>query len=229
MAGFMSDRLSTSLRVERRTIAGALAAELGHDLQGPLNLFRLNIERLARGEALDEEDVSLLREELARLSLLNGRLRELAKASLLKVACSPRELVALALAAHPTPPELEIDVADAVSFQCDAQLLSHALRELVDNAVEARAARAGVRFEHGAVSGFCVWDDGEGFSIDPQRAQAWGVTTRPGGAGLGLTVALRAARAHGFNLELRRIPPRTEAWLLIPSAELRGQPSTEPA
>jgi signal transduction histidine kinase len=225
MAGFTSDRVSTSAQAERRAVVGALAAELGHDLQGPLNLFRLYTERLARGEKLDEEDVSLLQEELGRLSHLNGRLREVSRTSLAKVACSPRELVALALAGRQTSPEVEVDATDAVTIPCDPQLLSLALRELVDNALQARATRAGVRYQHGPVPGFCVWDDGDGFSIATASAQAWGVTTRPGAAGLGLTLALRVARTHGFNLELRRVPPHTEAWLLIPTTEPGAEPT----
>ena len=221
----MVDRVFTSGRAERRAVAGALAAELGHDLQGPLNLFRLCTERLARGETLDQEDVSLLQEELARLSHLNGRLRELSRTSLNKVACSPRELVALALAGRQTPSDVEVDATDAVSVRCDPQLLSLALRDLIDNALEARATRAGVSFQHGAAPGFCVWDDGEGLSHATPSPQAWGVTTRPGAAGLGLTLALRVARAHGFNLELRRVPPRTEAWLLIPLAAFSAEPT----
>lgn len=221
----MVDPVSTSLRAERRAVAGALAAELGHDLQGPLNVFRLYTERLARGEMLDEEDVSLLQEELGRLSHLNGRLRELSRTSLDKVACSPRELLVLALAGRQNSSEVEVDATDAVSIRCDPQLLSLALRELVENALEARATRAGVRFQHGAASGFCVWDDGDGFSLPISSAQAWGGTTRPGAAGLGLTLALRVARAHGFNLELRRVPPRTEVWLLVPIGELSGEPT----
>ena len=219
MAGFTSDRLPNSARAERRAVAGALAAELGHDLQGPLNLFRLCTDRLARGDHLDQEDVSLLQEELARLSQLNGRLRALARTSLAKVACSPREVVTLALGGRQTVAKLEIDASDDVSVRCDPELLSQALRELIDNAVEARATRAGVRYQHGAAPGFCVWDDGDGFSLATPNARAWGVTTKPGAAGLGLTLAMRVARAHGFDLELRRVPPHTEAWLLIPVIE----------
>lgn len=108
---------------------------------------------------------------------------------------------------------------------CDKELLGQALRELCDNALEAKATRAGVRFQAGPAAGFCVWDDGPGFSLDVQRALAWGVTTRPQAAGLGLTVALRAARAHGFDLELRRAGELTEAWVLIPArAWTRGSP-----
>ena len=219
-----------SAPTERRAVAGALAAELGHDLQGPLNLFRLNTERLARGEALDSEDVSLQEEELRRLSQLSARLRELARASLHRVACSPRELVELALASPQPLPELELELepGDGVSLLCDKGLLSRALRELIDNAVEAKASRAGVRFQSGPAPGFCVWDDGAGFSLGSDAAQAWGVTTRPGAAGLGLSLALRAARAHGFTLELRREPSRTEAWLLIAARPLAPQEHAKP-
>ncbi|HEX2873336.1 MAG TPA: hypothetical protein VHP33_18890 [Polyangiaceae bacterium] len=206
---------------DRRAVVAALAAELGHDLQGPLNLLRLSLERLTRGDALDQEDLSLLGEELERLGQLNTRLRGLARASasLQRVACSPRRLVALALSDGPIA-GLEVDATDQVEFACDPTLLAYALRELVANALEARQAQAGVRFEQGATPGFCVWDDGAGFELGVEAALAWGTTTRPAAAGLGLTVALRAARAHGFNLELRRAPPYTEAWLLVPAREL---------
>lgn len=220
----MTDRVLPSPKAERRLAVGALAAELGHDLQGPLNLFRLHAERLARGEALDEEDLGLLGEELERLRVIGGRLRELARVSGQKVACTPRQLVELALGG--TALELETEATDSVTVVCDPRLLSQALRELIDNAIEAKATRAGVRFEAGDAPGFCVWDDGGGLTLSIETALAWGVTTRPFAAGLGLTLALRAARAHGFNLELRRVPPRTEAWILIPPRELAPQVAT---
>lgn len=218
-------------RLERRVAVGALAAELGHDLQSSLNLFRLSVERLGRGDALDQEDLGLLVEELERLSHLNRRLRELSRSSLQKAPCNPTQLVELALAlravAFVAPPalelelelEIEIDMTRELSFSCDPGLLSQALRELIDNALEARVTRAGVRFDAGASPGFCVWDDGAGFQLSHEAALGWGATTRTGAAGLGLTLALRAARAHGFKLELRRVPPLTEAWLWLPAHE----------
>jgi signal transduction histidine kinase len=221
-----TDRVLPSPTAERRLAVGALAAELGHDLQGPLNLFRLHAERLARGETLDEEDLSLLREELERMSVISGRLRELARVSGQKVACTPRQLVDLAVATLDRAPELETDATDGVTLVCNPTLLSQALRELADNALAAKATRAGIRFQAGEAAGFCVWDDGQGLELSTPRALAWGVTTRPFAAGLGLTVALRAARAHGFDLQLRRVPPRTEAWILIPPRELAGQAAT---
>jgi signal transduction histidine kinase len=209
----------------RRAALAALAAELGHELQGPLNLFRLTQERLARGAQLDAEDLSLLGEELDRLSRLCGRLRELARSPLSLRSTSPRALLETALASTRRPLdvgllELELDPSPPISVVCDAELLGRALRELIDNALEARCSRAGVRFQAGAQTGLCVWDDGPGLELEPALAMAWGVTTRQGAAGLGLTLALRAARAHGFSLELRRNVPLTEAWLWVPERAL---------
>lgn len=221
----MADQ-ALSLRAERRATAGVLAAELGHDLQGPFNLFRLATDRLERGDVLDQEDISLLREELERLSLLNARLRLLAQTPLQKVARTPQQVLDVTLDGRARRAELEVDLGAAARTEtvvCDPQLLSQALGELVDNALEARSERAGVRFRAGVAPGFCVWDDGPGFEVPSERLFGWGVTTRPGAAGLGLTLALRLARAHGFNLELRRVAPLTEAWLLLPA---RGPAAT---
>ena len=218
----MADRsIEPASSLERRAAIGALAAELGHDLQGALNLFRSSLDRLTRGQALDEEDLSLLGEELERLGQLSGRLRGLARAStsLQKVVCNPRQVIDLALG-HDSFEAFAVEASEEISFACDPEVLGQGLKELIKNAVEARKAHAGVRFEQGATPGFCVWDDGAGFEVPVAAALAWGVTTRPSAAGLGLTVALRAARAHGFNLELKRVPPYTEAWLLLPAREL---------
>jgi signal transduction histidine kinase len=188
-------------------------------------LFRLSVDRLSRGEALDQEDVALLREELERLSRLSARLRELARAPLQKVACTPQQLVELALSRRQPEAlaELELETTHRMTISCDPALLSQALAELIDNALEAKRERAGVRFDVEPTPGFCVWDDGPGFELGAEKSLAWGVSTRPAAAGLGLTLALRAARAHGFALELRRAGPRTEAWLLMSPRELSAK------
>jgi signal transduction histidine kinase len=206
-------------RSARRAVFGALAAELGHDLQGPLNLFRLMTERVESGETLDAEDASLLREELERLRGLSARLRELARTSPRRAECSALEVARAALALppaiDPTTLEVELGAAEALRLSCELPLVAQALRELLDNALEARQERAGLRFEAGERPGFCVWDDGPGFALSPSAAMRFGQSTRDGAAGLGLTLALRAARAHGYRLELGRTDVHTEARLVF--------------
>jgi signal transduction histidine kinase len=212
----------------RRAVLGTLAAELGHDLQGPVNLFRLMTERARAGESFDAEDLQLLEEELARLSRIGARLRALAHRPLVKARCCVRAIVEAAVGRIDSSRSvgLELDLPDAGTsmLQCDSSLLGLALGELIDNALAAKGVRAGVRFASAGQSGFCVWDDGAGFAEDPASALGWGTTTKAGAAGLGLTLALRAARAHGFKLEITRAASLTELWLLIPAREIETGP-----
>jgi len=227
----MSDRelspRALANRAARRAAAGALAAELGHELQAPLNLFRLLAERLAKGQAPDAEDISLLLDELGRLGKINARLRELSRSALAKAEWSLDELLQQALscsaAASNLQPPLEIELgAMPPRLLCDKELLGRALAELIDNAIEARETRAGVRFEAAETPALCVWDDGAAPLLPTATASAFGATTRPGAAGLGLTMALRIARAHGFLLHLQRHGAVTEARLSFPLRDLRG-------
>jgi signal transduction histidine kinase len=200
-------------QAERRAVVGTLAAELAHEIQGPLNLFRSTIELLERGQPLDQEDVALLREELERLTKLGARLRELGRRPAKKEPCSPRELVERALIAGGFSGQVELEVQSDEPLECDAGLVELALRELLDNAFAAKTRRLGVRV---GSAGFCVWDDGGGLPLPLAAAVDWGGTTRTNAAGLGLAVAMRAARAHGFELDLRRENDLTECWLRIP-------------
>lgn len=214
----------------RRAALGALAAELGHDLQGPANLFRLTVERVRAGASLDAEDLQMLDEEVARLSHVSSRLRALAQCPLDRAVCSAQDVMRAALARADSTRELDLDLdsGGACRLKCDQQLLGLALGELLDNAAAAMATRAGLRFAASGKSGFCVWDDGAGFVVDSARALGWGVTTKAGGAGLGLTLALRAARAHGYDLEITRQGALTEVWLLIPARDIESPPSRLP-
>jgi signal transduction histidine kinase len=198
-----------------------MAAELGHDLQGPLNLFRLMTERVEQGESLDAEDASLMREELDRLRSLSQRLRELSRWSPQPAEHLAREVVRVALALPPAivPSAVELQLGDSdLAVACDLELTARALRELVDNALEARRERVGLRIELGERPCFCVWDDGAGFVREPSTVMRFGQTTREGAAGIGLTLALRAARAQGFRLELGQTDHCTEARLVLAPA-----------
>jgi signal transduction histidine kinase len=228
------DHQSLHERSQRRAILGALAAELGHELQGPANLFRLTVERVRAGASLDAEDLLMLDEELARLGRVTARLRALAQRPLRRARCAAPDVMRAAVGQADSSASLALDLvldldgAEACQLHCDQQLLELALAELLDNAWSAKSTRAGLRFAAAGKSGFCVWDDGAGFALDSSVALGWGVTSKPGAAGLGLTLALRAARAHGYDLEISRRESLTEVWLLIPAREIETEPSKLP-
>jgi signal transduction histidine kinase len=208
-------------RTERRAVFGALAAELGHDLQGLLNLLRMARARLTAGHALDAEELEAVGEEIERLADMSARLRTLVQGGEARGQVSARRLVESALEARAgrfIEQELVLELPAEAELYCDASLLGLALGELIDNALEARRTLAGVRYVAGISSGFCVWDDGAGFELDTAEAVGWGVSTKPQAAGLGLTLVLRVARAHGYRLEVLRHAERTEVWLLQPGS-----------
>lgn len=179
---------------------------------------------------MDADDLLMLDEELARLGRVTARLRALTQSPLHRARCAAQDVMRAAVEQADSAASLsfDFDSAEACQLHCDQQLLGQALAELLDNASAAKATRAGLRFAAAGKSGFCVWDDGAGFGASGATALGWGVTTKPGAAGLGLTLALRAARAHGYNLEISRHGSLTEVWMLIPAREIETEPSKLP-
>ncbi|HVY32715.1 MAG TPA: ATP-binding protein [Polyangiaceae bacterium] len=217
-----------SVRLYSSNATRALAAELGHEINGGLSFFRLIAEQLSQGKQLDAEEASALSEELQRFSSLATRLRELAKRTPERAEHTPRVLVDAACARvatpeRPLPLELRLEGDEGISVGCDLELVAEGLAALIDNALEAKQTHAGVHVTCGDGVTFRVWDDGSGFDAGagaPEQALRWGHSTRPGALGLGLTLALRAARSHGFTLAFEREDARTVAKLSIPARDV---------
>lgn len=193
----------------------AVAAEVAHELMAPINYFRSLLDRYAKDDPLDEEDIDIAREEIARLEGLLATLRRLAAHRLDRKPVSLEDL--LRPFAAPPWDALELAIDPRVRLSCDERRLILALQALAENALAARGAagRAGIAWRRGEKGPeLCVWDTGPGFSTAPRFA----VSDEPGRAGLGLTVARRTVRAHGWKLEIEReadttraaIYPRTE-------------------
>jgi signal transduction histidine kinase len=207
------DSRAPASAARERLAAALLCAEVGHDLAGPIRFLGDIVRGLARGEAPSEEEIAIAREELARLERLVARVRKGRSEAVVLAATSLDTLVARAIEASHTDLASRnivprVDVAPGLRVEADVDLAALGVAELVRNAaaaapvggevcVEARACGVGIALD--------VVDDGPGVD-DAARTTLFEplAALRAGGRGLGLAVAVRAARVHGWNIEYAR-------------------------
>ena len=122
---------------------------------------------------------------------------------------------------------LEVE-AEGVPVRCDPRKVKQILINVVQNALDASPPGAAVRVEAEPRAGGArvrVLDRGRG--LDPALAASVfdpGVTTKPRGSGIGLTVARALARQHGGELALLpREGGGTVAELTLPPDPAAGR------
>lgn len=233
MTGNLRSTLDRLSQREALAAMGELAATLAHEVRNPLTSIRLDLERAAERIESSAPERGLVDRSLEEVRRLDESLRgALTLAKHRDLDLQPvdlREVVDAALhAAAPSFSEAGVEVRHSQRSQTSVPALGNAsalqqiLLNLLLNAAQA-SERGGViavsERSHGGLAEVVVRDEGEG--MDPatlERSRDVLFTTRPGGTGLGLSVASRLAKAHGGALELESEPGRgTTARLLLPS------------
>lgn len=211
---YQDDSEDRMRRSERLATIGHIAASIGHDLRNPLSVIQSSMYILARRLSGDEQAGRHIQRILAQVELCNGII-----SNLLQLARNrpPRRepidfhsLIDKSLSALTIPQGIRVQrvIEDELSLQADAGLLSQALINLIDNALEAYGSDPGticIEVHHDATDGHVVIevaDEGPGFSQEA-IAQVFEplVTTRETGTGLGLALVKGITERHGGTVE----------------------------
>jgi signal transduction histidine kinase len=214
------DDVTELMRSNQLAAWAEMARAIAHEIKNPLTPIQLSAEHL--GRLLHDRGVSLAPEEQACLATIARQVRALYEiagefstfAKLPALAPEPTDPVALMRstaapyrAAPPAGIVIEERYEPAPPIAADRRVLSRALVNLIENALQAMpeggTLALGVRrAEDGRVE-LAVADTGPG--LEPavrRRLFEPYFSTKSSGTGLGLAIARRAAEAHGGTIEV---------------------------
>ncbi|GEM_PF-1887811 len=212
----LEDTLNFSRVMARQ---GRLLSGIGHQLRNPLHAIGIQLELLAddaRNGTPLQARIEGIRSELGRMTrTISSLLRFIRLDRIEPVRFSINDLVREAAVRHVAgkhQAEYQLDES-AQYIEADRALIAEALNNIVANAVEAMPEGGTVTFgtelldpDHVRIT---VADQGGG--IDPDHLSSifdFCFTTKAGGAGLGLSMALRIIDLHRGTLQIASHPGR---------------------
>ncbi len=216
----MTESLRRTLKklADREALAavGEFAATLAHEVRNPLTAIRIDLQRVEEG--LPENSPlrapqSRALEEIERLDATVGAALDVARTKSVDTA-TVDVLVPLRAAIHASAPEFEERGAvlnapsrrEPIHIKGDLGALEQLFLNLLLNAAQALdsggVGHVTLTLEDGMVV-VKIRDNGRGMTPDQlERVFEPLFTTRAGGTGLGLTIVLRIASAHGGDIRL---------------------------
>jgi signal transduction histidine kinase len=196
------ERIAASRRHERR-----FAADVAHELRTPLAAMRGRVELALDPRAPTEDAHATLRALEAQVARMSATVETLLAVARREIDPQDGRVDLRAIAHNLDGVEVEVLTDPMPDAEGDPEIVRRALAPLLDNA--RRHARSSVTLTLDSTAGLAriiVRDDGPG--VDPDLGEAAfepgrrGVGQPDGGAGLGLPLARRLARACGGDVSI---------------------------
>lgn len=198
---------------ERQAALGALVPVVAHNVRNPLAAIRASAQLLEHADTLDEareaaDGIITTVDRLGRwVSALVSYLHPLKPRMIERSAAQLFDAVLELLRPRLAEKDVRVDRSpwvDDATVRVDPDLMEQALYALLSNALEASprgsALRVGIR-EAPALVVLEIEDRGGGIPFIPEPGGLEpGPTTKRYGTGLGIPVAFKVCRAHGWSL-----------------------------
>jgi two-component system, NtrC family, sensor histidine kinase AtoS len=221
-------------RAERASSAAELAAGVAHEVNNPLAIISNYVELVLmdRQDANTAARLAIVRDEIKRIHRIVSSLLPFARiggaaledADLVSVVAE--SVLLLGHEAERRGVRLEPAVPAApLRVKADPSRIKQVIINLVVNALEALPAGGSVRIAlqpagAGGSAVLRVEDDGPGITREalPGLFLPFSTTTKPGHAGLGLSVCKHIVEAHGGTIACQSAPGRTSFTVELPVA-----------
>lgn len=227
----MFARLEQSFEAEKQ-----FTADASHELRTPLSVIKGACEYAERFEETPEErreTIAMIHRQASHMSELTAQLLSMTRldqgTEVLRAEIIDLSELARAVCREQDPgTRLHFEAKDAIMVRADAGLLTRLLRNLIDNAWKYGGEGGQIWVsvcQEGAQCLLSVRDDGIGIEYAEQQ-KIWqrfyqvDAARGNGGAGLGLSMVLQIARAHGGEMTLESTPGAGSVFTLhLPAAQ----------
>ncbi|MCI3922190.1 PAS domain S-box protein [Paenibacillus sp. TRM 82003] len=221
------------LRSEKLTIAGQLAAGIGHEIRNPLTTLQGFLYLLPKSPEKQSQYLEIMKQELDRINLIAGELLLLAKPQAeirkpVKMDAILNEVIELM---RPEASLNDVEIVCADDFVGDAELIcdknqvKQVFINILKNAIESMSAGGAATVEMAVcpeAREVTVTLEDQGCGIPEERLRKIGepfYSTKDKGTGLGMLVSYRIVESHSGRIDVEsEIGKGTRIAVTFPTA-----------